>query len=101
MRHEPLLNLIADWQARIQRTERILEDDLHLAAQLALLLGAPINEACTIEPDFAGCRLLKPECNASKCRLPRSRLTDDCERLATSNREIYTINCLHRLTFLD
>ena len=95
------LNLVADWEAWIERAEWILEDDLHLAAQLPLLLCTAIGETYTVKPDFASGRLLQAERNASKRRLPGSRLTNDRERLATSNREIYTINRLHRLPLLD
>ena len=101
MCNESLFNLVADWESWIERAERILEDDLHLAAQLALLLCTAIGETYTIKPDFASGRLLQAERNASKRRLPGSRLTNDRERLATSNREIYTINRLHRLPLLD
>ena len=53
-----LFDLVADWEAWIERAERILEDDLHLAAQLALLLRTTIGEACTVKPDLARGRLL-------------------------------------------
>ena len=42
VRQEPLFDLVANWKARVQGSERVLEDDLHAATELAALFGAAI-----------------------------------------------------------
>ena len=54
--HQRLSNDVADFHARVQRRLRVLENDLHLAAQFAQLALAHPGHVAIVEGDFAGGR---------------------------------------------
>ena len=97
MRDEPLFDLVADRQARVQRAEGILEDDLHAAAKLTALFGAAILEPLSVKPDLARRCWLQAERHTAERRLSRARLTDDRQCLAARDGEVDAIDGLDRL----
>ena len=63
---EALLNLVTNWQAWVQRTEWVLEDDLHALAQRAALCGGELLDLTPVEGDGAGGGWLQAEGHAAE-----------------------------------
>ena len=78
---------LLDRLALVQRRVRVLEDDLHLAAQPAELAGGDTEEVGRLEMDGARGRLVEPEQQARERRLPRAGLADEPDRLAAVEHE--------------
>src|SRR5262249_25128770 len=92
---EPLGDDRPDAQARVQRAVRILEDDLHLAAQPAQLRARQTGKLATVEPDFARGRRQEAEQKAPERRLAAARLPDHAERLVRVHREVDAADRVH------
>ena len=97
---EALFDLVADREARIQRAERILEDDLHALAQRSALGGGELLDLAAIKGDGACRGWLEAEGHAAERGLAGARLADEAECLSASHREVDAVdgaNC-KRLT---
>ena len=81
-----LLDDRARGHARVQRAERVLEDELHPAAQPAQLLraGRP-RTSMPSKVTVPGRRLDQPQDRARERRLAAAGLADDAERLAAAD----------------
>src|SRR5262249_55455724 len=75
-------------RARVERGERVLEDDVDRApvGMRRPLVGG--EEVDTVEPDAARLRLDEAEQRAADGRLPAARLADERERAARFDREV-------------
>ena len=83
---------VARRHARIERGERVLEDDLHpppVGAQLDL---AEPRDVLAVERDAAGGRLDQPQHGAAHRRLAAARFADQAERLARRDREAHAVD---------
>jgi hypothetical protein len=89
---EPLANDGADRHARVERGERILEDDLHPATQLPQTGGIERAHVGAVERDGARGGLDEPEDRAAGGGLAAPRLTDERERLAGRDVERYAVH---------
>src|SRR5262249_11537345 len=79
----------ADPHARVERSVRVLEDDLHLAPQAPELAPREIGEPPAVEHDLARARLDEAEQKASERRLAAARFPDDAERFALVDRQAH------------
>ena len=83
MDREALADDVADAHPRVERADRVLEDDLHVAAHL-LQRPCPSepDEVDAVEADLARRRLEQPQQRASQRRLAAAGLADEADRLA-------------------
>ncbi len=86
---------IADRHPRIERRVRVLEDDLHLLTQDARVAPAQLPDVTPFEEHLALRRRQQIEDHASRGRLAGTRLADEPERLALTNREIDPVDRFH------
>ncbi len=73
---------VADRHARIERGDRILEDDLHVAARGAHLLVGKIEKIAALPQDAAFLRFQQPQDGAAERGLAAAGFADDAERAA-------------------
>ena len=73
---------VAGRHARIERGERVLEDDLHLPAVGPQLGLAQMRDVAAVDPDAAAGRLDQPQDRAADRRLAAAGFADQAERLA-------------------
>jgi len=71
----------------VQRRVRILEDDLHLAAEPPQLAARDPEEVGRLEVDAARGGFVETEQEPGECRLPRARLADEADGLAAGEHE--------------
>src|SRR5215472_15018142 len=90
---------LADLHARVQRTVRILEDDLDLASQRQEILAFHLGDVDAVIEDFASGRLFEPQYAAAGCRLAAAALADQSQGLAATDREVDAVNRLHLADF--
>src|SRR5215471_5307899 len=74
-------------EARIQRRERILKDDLQVAPETSHLTGRCGQKIASLEVDISPSGLNEPKNQASKRALARSRFSYQAERFAGLNVE--------------
>ena len=84
---QPLADEVADGHARVQRADRILEDDLHPAAHVFLSTPCELRIVLAVELRAAGGRLLEAEQRAAERRLAAAGLADEAEDLAPADLE--------------
>ena len=95
-----LADLVADGQRRVQAGQRVLEDEADLlAAQLAHVLGAELEEVDPVEHDRAGDDLARRIGDEARDRqrrhaLAAARLADQPERLAVADVEADVVDRL-------
>src|SRR5690348_826782 len=80
--------------ARIQRCVGILEDELHLTAQMTKFAAGKGGEIASVEEDLAGSWLDELEDEPAQRRFPRSRLADQPERFARDDFEVDAVDRL-------
>src|SRR6185436_13565730 len=76
---------LAHVHARVQARVRILEDDLHLAAEGAHLRRAEREDVASVVHDAAVARLDQAEDEAAERALAAAALADEAERLAPAD----------------
>src|SRR6266852_3211385 len=86
---------VADRHARIQRSERILEDDLPLATHPPQPPPAQPRQILPLEDHPARRHRLQSRDQSRKCRLSAPRLTDETERLPAPDVEADAGHRLH------
>src|SRR6185369_6855870 len=72
----------ADGVARVERAERVLEDDLHVAPPPRQRAPVELEDILAREADAAAARLDQAQERAAEGRLAAARLADDAQRLA-------------------
>jgi hypothetical protein len=77
---------------RVERGERILEDDLHAPPQRAQLALTQVRDVLAVEHDPSAGRLVKPQQRPADGRLAATRLADEPERLAAADRQIDAVD---------
>ena len=87
---------LGDGKARGQAGERVLEDDLHLGAQVTQLLLGEVVDLLAVEEHVAACLVAgEAQDGASGGRLAAARLADQAHRGATLEVEGHAIDGLH------
>jgi len=96
MDSERLAQCLSDSHPGIERCKRILEDDLHLAAQSAEAAPVGCHDVDGLDSavigrtphdDLTRCGIDQPEGAASRCRFATARFTDESERRAEADIE--------------
>jgi hypothetical protein len=86
----------SDRQARVQRAERILEDDLHAPPHAAHLGRTQGRDIDALETDLAAGRLDQPEQQAPGGRLAAAGFPDEPERLPARDRKVDAVDGARR-----
>src|SRR4051794_23263798 len=93
---QPVADAVTDRRPRVERRERVLEDDLHPAAvrldRAGRQLGDVDRTVRTVEEDRARRRLDEPQQQATDRRLAAAGLADETERLAAADRERHAVD---------
>ena len=92
MGEEALLDLVTDREARVQRAERILEDDLHALAQRSALSDRELLDLTPIKGHGARGGWLQAEGHSTERCLARARLADEAERFAACHCEVDAVD---------
>ena len=92
---ERLADDIARRHARIERGERILEDDLHRAPMLAQIGLAEMGDIEAVELNAAAGRLDQPQDGARHRRFAAAGLPDHAQRFADPDREADAVDGMH------
>ena len=82
MYFQRFFNNLANGLARVERSERILEDHLHFLTLVAHLGFAQLGNIFAFHKDAAFCRFQKTQNNTSGGGFPTSRFPDHTERFA-------------------
>ena len=85
----------ADGHARVQRRVGVLEDHLHLAAEVTQLVSLHLHQVATVEQDLAGGRPVELEDRPPDGRFPAAALAYQAERLAAADGERHVVDRLH------
>ena len=85
---------VADAHPRIERADRVLEDDLHVPAHLLQRRALEGDHVDAVEADLARGRLEQPQQRASERRLAAAGLADEPDRLAAMDVEIDAVDGL-------
>ena len=97
--HQCLADDGADGHARIERGERILEDDLHVAAQPLQRAAIERGNVPALEPYLARGGFDQPQDAAPGGRLATPRFAYYSERLSGSEVEAHPVDRMHALHF--
>ena len=92
---QPLADAGADRGSRIERRERVLEDDLHPAPERLEVTSSERSDIGAVEHHPAARRLDQAQQRATDRRLAAARLADEAERLAATDREADVVDGLH------
>ena len=92
---ERLADDIAGGHARIERGERVLEDDLHRAPVRPQLGLAEIGDVLAVDPDAAAGRLDQAQDAARHRRFAAAGFADQPERFPDAEREADAIDRMH------
>ena len=83
---------VANREARVDRGERVLVDELDVPAHPAQLVALEGQEVLSAEDDGARVRLHEAQEDPRQGRLARSRLPYQAERLACLDREVHVLD---------
>ena len=86
---------VADRHARVERRVGVLEDDLHLFAQLADFLARELLHVAAFEENLAFGRRQKAQHDASRRRLARAGLAHEAQRFALPDRKVDAVDGAH------
>src|SRR5258707_12770557 len=92
---ERLADDIAGRHARVQRSERVLEDDLHRTSMWTQVRLAEMGDIQAIEPDAATGRLDKAQDGARHRRFAAAGLPDQPESFSDANCEADAVHRMH------
>jgi hypothetical protein len=81
--------------ARVERAERVLEDDLQVAAQAAHLRRRQRHHVGAVVDDLPGVGLDQAQDQPAGRRLAAARLADQAERLAAADGEVDAVDRAH------
>ncbi len=82
--------------ARVQRAERVLEDDLHGAPLVAQRLALQVADVLAVEQDGAAARLDQPDQQPPERRLATAGFADQAERLAGLDAQRHVVHRAQR-----
>ena len=91
---QPLADAVADRRPRVERRERVLEDDLHPAPVRLQGRALQPGDVRPVEQDLARRRVDEPEQQPADGRLAAARLADEAERLAPADLEAHAVDGL-------
>src|SRR5205814_2023240 len=91
---EALADDVADRHPRVQRADRILEDDLHPAAQALEIVAVLVEDLLAADRCPSAGRILKADEGLAERRLATARLTDQPEHLALRDLEADAVDSL-------
>ncbi len=92
---ERLADNLADIHARVERSKRILENDLHLAAHQAQLLALQLHQISSVEHDFARGRPIELENGLAGGRFAAAAFAHQPQGLAALDGEANVVDSLH------
>ena len=95
LRQQALADDVRDRHPRVERPERVLEDDLHPAAQRPHVLGIDVGELVAVEHDPAVRGRGQLDDRPPERRLAAARLADQRERLAGHDLEVHAVHGVH------
>src|SRR5208282_5303893 len=84
---EGLAHDLPDPEPRVERPDRILEDDLDVPAPQAEQLAVEVGHVLALEQDPPAARLVQAGDQPAEGGLPRPRLADEAERLPGGDRD--------------
>ena len=87
-----LADAARDRRPRVERRVRVLEDDLHVAPDVAQLLRVERDDVAAHELDAATRRVDEPEHDAGDGRLARTALAHEPQRLAGADAEVDAVD---------
>src|SRR5690606_22678782 len=91
---QTLLNDLADRHARVKARERVLEHDLHAAAQRAHGLTILVVDRLAIEPDLPALIVDQPDQRLPECRLARAALAHNAQRFVAHQLDVEIVDGL-------
>jgi hypothetical protein len=86
---------VANPHSRIERTERVLEYDLHPLPVALTLLALEIGDVTPLEFDAAGRRLLKSKNESRQSGFSGPGFADNAEAFTLADRKRDIIDCMH------
>src|SRR4029078_1477225 len=89
---QALADDVADGHPRVQRSKRVLEDDLHPAPERPELAVGHCPDGATAEDHLAGGGLREAEDGPAERRLSAAGLTDEAEDLARLHLEVDAVD---------
>jgi len=92
---KPLADRLANRRARIKARERILEDDLRLAAIRLQLRPAQLRDVNALKEDGTSGRFNQPQDKTANRCLPATRLANKSERLASTHLKVHAVNSVN------
>ena len=92
---ESLADDVEDRHPRVERPERVLEDDLHPAPQRPHVVGVDVGELVAVEHDGAGGRRRQLEDGPAERGLAAAGLADEAEDLAGEDVEVDAVDRVH------
>jgi hypothetical protein len=93
VRGQPLSHDLADGHSGVERADRILEDDLHVAAKILQVGAAQGQHVPTLEFDRAFRGLQKPEQSPPQSGFPAPRLANQSQGLSRHYLEVHAVHC--------
>jgi hypothetical protein len=95
MHQQRLHDRVAHRHARVERGERVLEDELDVAAQRLHVLLGQLEDVAAVELDGAALALDQAQQRAAGGRLAAARFTDQRQRLARMQVEAQLLHRMH------
>ena len=95
MNEQRLRDDVCDAETRIQRTERVLKDDLHVAAQSPQFILAKRQQVLTIKVDTSGRWFDKPQDQTTERAFSRPGFANHPERFTRLDSEGHPVDGAH------
>ncbi len=96
-----LCQYITDLLARVERTIRVLEHDLHLLAHFSRQPIASDVHILAADLQFAGSLRIDHGENAGQRGLPATRFADNCQRLSLLHLEAHALDCMNHFRLAE
>lgn len=96
MYFEGLADELAHRVARVERADRVLEDDLHVPAQRRQFVRRELGQILAPKADRPGSWFVEVKDGPPGGRLPAPAFSDQPERLAAGNRQAYPVDSVDR-----
>src|SRR5439155_18190640 len=91
---QALADAVGDGRSRVERAERILEDDLHPAPEGLERPARDPSDVLAVEDDPARCGVDEAQQDSADRGLAATGLADQPERLSPSDREVHVVDGL-------
>jgi hypothetical protein len=89
---QPFANCLANRDSRVQRSIRVLKDQLDCTVELLLLVSGQPSEITAVKDDRTGARRDNPQNGSADRRLPAAGFTDETKRLARVDVERHIVD---------